>query len=126
MAAPRRVLVVDDDQDVLTLVSEVLTDEGLSVRTARNGMDALAIAASWSPDLILLDIQMPIMDGWEFVRTYRQSPGPHAPIIVLTGGRGGAAYAREAGAQGSLPKPFSLSRLLAVVDEQTSRASSAA
>ena len=119
------VLIVEDSQVQRKVMGRYLEEQNIKVVFAASGEEALELIGRSVPDLILLDIQMPIMDGWEFVRTYRQSPGPHAPIIVLTGGRSGPAYAREAGAQGSLPKPFSLSRLLAVIDEQTSRASRA-
>ncbi len=62
--AGRRVLLVDDDDDVRRAVCEVLTDEGHEVREADNGRDALG---AWEPDVIVLDLLMPEMDGWTFL-----------------------------------------------------------
>ncbi len=125
MKPTARVLLVDDDRDVLRFVSEALADEGCTVLAARNGMDALALAKS-QPNLILLDMQMPIMDGWEFVRLYRETPGPHAPIIIITAGRSAAIYAADIGAAGALPKPFTLESLIALVGRYAPQEASAA
>jgi CheY-like chemotaxis protein len=127
MRATARILVVDDDRDVLRFVCEALTEQGWETMTARNGADALALIARSRPDLVLLDMQMPIMDGWEFARAYRQTPGPHAPIVVVTVGRSsGAARAAEIGAASYLAKPFSLEGLLAAVAQYADVASPAA
>lgn len=79
------VLVVDDDADIRSVVSELLTDEGYQVKTAVNGREALATLASWRPDVILLDLMMPIMDGWTFL-TSRQSNCTlrRIPVIVMS------------------------------------------
>ncbi len=120
------ILVVDDSQDVLRFVCEVLADEGFAVVGARNGIDALALAAKSHPDLILLDMQMPLMDGWDFVRAYRKTPGPHATIVVMAAGRASASHAAEIGAAGYLAKPFSLEHLLELAERYAGRASPAA
>lgn len=67
----KRVLVVDDDADVVDLTSTILRDGGYSVFTASNGRDGLAVARRERPDLILLDINMPGIDGWEALRLLR-------------------------------------------------------
>ena len=64
------------------------------------------------PDLIVLDMRMPIMDGWEFARRYRELPGPHAPIIVFTAARDAGERASEIAADAYLSKPVSLDDLL--------------
>ncbi|HET8569468.1 MAG TPA: response regulator [Candidatus Limnocylindria bacterium] len=112
---PARVLVVDDDRGIREFVSTVLTDEGYRVDEAVDGRDALAAAERDRPDLILLDMRMPVMDGWEFARTYRERPGPHAPIVIVTAALDVAKDAREIGADGFLAKPFQLDDLLHLV-----------
>ena len=111
--AARRVLVVDDDPDILDALSEILEVEGYDVQRARNGREALQRLEQEMPDLVLLDLMMPVMDGWEFARSL--SPGARPPIIVLSADRNVSAKAREIGALGWLAKPFELSELLAAV-----------
>src|SRR5947209_8449280 len=81
------VLVIDDDDSIREFVELVLQDEGYDVITATDGADALQIIALRQPSLILLDMRMPIMDGWEFARSYRETAGPHVPIVVLSAAR---------------------------------------
>ena len=69
---PKTILMVDDKANVRTLVREYLTEEGFRVVTAENGQIALYTARQEKPDLILLDIMMPEMDGYEFIRAYRK------------------------------------------------------
>jgi two-component system, chemotaxis family, chemotaxis protein CheY len=116
MAAPT-VLVVDDDPDILDALSEILEAEGYGVTRARNGQEALDRLEPSPPGLILLDLMMPVMDGWEFARRMRQrSPEvSNLPIIVLSADRNVGARAREIGAVGHLAKPFELADLLNLV-----------
>ena len=109
----RRVLVVDDDPDILDALSEILEVEGYRVQRARNGREALQRLELGLPDLVLLDLMMPVMDGWEFARSL--DPGARPPIIVLSADRNVSAKAKEIGALGWLAKPFELSELLAAV-----------
>jgi two-component system, chemotaxis family, chemotaxis protein CheY len=111
----RRVLVVDDDPDIGEFVSLALSDEGYEVVTAPHGRAALTRVEERPPDLIVLDMRMPVMDGWEFARAYRERPGPHAPIIVFTAARDAAERAAAIEANGYLAKPFSLDELLDAV-----------
>lgn len=117
---PRRVLVVDDDAGIREFVRTVLTDEGYTVSEATDGHDALEHVGRERPDLILLDMRMPVMDGWEFARTYRGRPGPHAPIVIVTAALDVAKDAMEIGADGFLAKPFLLDDLLGLVARHAS------
>ncbi len=116
MSEPASVLVVDDDESILDFVREALEDAGYRVETATDGGEALELAARRPPDLILLDMRMPIVDGWEFAERYRQSPGPHAPMIVMTAARDAEAIAADIHADGYLAKPFTLDSLLDLVE----------
>ncbi|MBI3184863.1 MAG: response regulator [Myxococcales bacterium] len=110
------VLVVDDDQDILEALAEILEAEGFEIRRARNGQEALERLFAPCPQLILLDLMMPVMDGWEFALRLRQRFDDSAiPIIVLSADRNVGAKAREIGAVGHLGKPFELNELLDLV-----------
>jgi two-component system chemotaxis response regulator CheY len=108
-----RVLVVDDDPDILDALSEILEAEGYDVQRARNGREALQRLEQGLPDLVLLDLMMPVMDGWEFARSL--APGARPPIIVLSADRNVSSKAKEIGALDWLAKPFELSELLSAV-----------
>jgi CheY-like chemotaxis protein len=113
----RPILVVEDDEVIRESVEFLLTDEGYPVVLASNGEDALECAERCRPRLILLDMKMPVMDGWAFVAAYRQRPGPHAPIIVMTAARDSQSWAAEIGADAYIAKPFDVNRLLDLVRE---------
>jgi two-component system chemotaxis response regulator CheY len=118
-----RVLVVDDDKGIREFVRTVLSDEGYDVAEATDGQQALDRVAQRRPDVILLDMRMPVMDGWEFARTYREQPGPHAPIVIVTAALDVAKDAKEIGADGFLAKPFQLDDLLQLVQQHSAPAS---
>ncbi len=110
------VLVVDDDPDILEALSEILEAEGFEIRRARNGKEALERLEPDPPRLILLDLMMPVMDGWEFAQRLKQRPKVAAiPIIVLSADRNVSNKAAEIGAVGHLAKPFELNDLLDMV-----------
>ena len=115
MSSGRRVLVVDDDENIRDFVVLALTEEGYEVVTAPDGRVALDLAAAQPPALILLDMRMPVMDGWAFALAYRALPPPHAPIAVLTAARDAAKYAAEISADAHLAKPFGLAELSRLV-----------
>lgn len=115
--APRRVLVVDDDAGIRQLIQMALEGSGYDVATAEDGREALRAVKSHPPRVILLDMRMPVMDGWAFTRAYRQLPGPHAPIVVLTAARDAGEYAGEVEADAFLAKPFALRELLHLVGQ---------
>lgn len=110
------VLVVDDDPDILEALSEILEAEGFEIRRARNGKEALERLEPNPPQLILLDLMMPVMDGWEFAQRMKQRPSVAGiPIIVLSADRNVGNKAAEIGAVGHLAKPFELNDLLDMV-----------
>jgi len=122
----RCILVVEDDESIRDLVNMTLCDEGYEVLTAPHGAAALDVIERSKPDFILLDMCMPVMDGWEFSRVYKQTPGPHAPIVVLTAAHHAASPAAEIEADGYLSKPFDLDDLLDLVSLHTGHGKSAA
>lgn len=108
------ILVVDDDPGILAAVSDALSGEGFAVETALNGAAALEKVDRVKPGLILLDMRMPVMDGWAFARTLR-ARGLAIPILVMTAAANAAGWAREIQADGFLAKPFDVSDLLDAV-----------
>lgn len=111
----RPVLVVDDDDTIAMTLESFLVEEGYKVMVAHNGKEALERAEASSPAVILLDMKMPVMDGWAFASAYRQQDGPHAPIIVMTAAHDSRQRASEIAADGFIPKPFDLDELLALM-----------
>jgi two-component system, chemotaxis family, chemotaxis protein CheY len=115
VTVPGGVLLVDDDDAIRIAVSWALSDVGYCVTLAENGRAALDQIAASRPDLVLLDMRMPVMDGWEMAERYRQLPGPHAPIVVMTAAHDVQDRARQINADGYLAKPFDLDDLVAIV-----------
>src|SRR5437588_13022763 len=111
----RKVLVIDDDDDLADVVRQVLRDAGYSVATVRHGAAALELTKHVAPDLILLDLSMPIMDGWSFVWQYRRMARQGARIVLLTGNPSAADIAHTLAADGYPPKPFNVDDLVATV-----------
>jgi CheY-like chemotaxis protein len=112
----RVILVVDDDADLCQFIARALRPEGYTTVRAANGEAALTAVEVSSPDLILLDVNMPGIDGWDVLSRLRDKAGPHQPIVVMTGQYQGQERALESGAQGYLAKPFDLDDLLESVD----------
>jgi DNA-binding response OmpR family regulator len=110
---PKTVLVVDDKAGVRKLVEEYLTEEGFTVLTAENGRQALFVAQHNRPDLILLDIMMPEMGGYDFMRVYCREHD--TPIILLTARleESDKVLGLELGADDYVTKPFSMRELVA-------------
>lgn len=109
------VLVVEDDPDLAGLLRMILADEGYAVETAANGAEALRNVAARMPAVILLDMRMPVMNGWEFARAFEARYGRAAPIVVVTAAEDARARAEEIGADAWLAKPFDLDDVLRVV-----------
>jgi DNA-binding response OmpR family regulator len=118
----KTILVVDDKANVRTLVREYLTEEGFRVITAENGQTALYTARQEKPDLILLDIMMPEMDGFEFIRSYRKESS--TPIILLTAKleESDKVVGLELGADDYVTKPFGMRELVARIHTVLRRA----
>lgn len=120
--AETTILAVDDDPAILRTVVDILADEGYAVVTATNGAEALAVLAAVEPAAILLDMRMPVMDGWQFVRAL-DGRRRTIPIIVMTAAQDARQWAREIGAAGWVAKPFDLLELLEAVERQCGRPS---
>jgi two-component system chemotaxis response regulator CheY len=114
--AAMKVLALDDDRHYLRMVKMALEDEGHDVLVATSGAAGLALIPEAPPDVILLDVRMPGIDGRSFARAYASLPGPHAPIIVVTGTDDVAAR-KVKNAAGYLAKPFELDALLRMISE---------
>jgi two-component system nitrogen regulation response regulator NtrX len=113
------ILVVDDEPDIRELVREILEDEGYRVSVAENGEVARSAYARGTPDLVLLDIWMPDVDGITLLREWSSGSGLDCPVVVMSG-HGTVETAIEAtrlGAHDFVQKPISLARLLAVVGQ---------
>lgn len=100
-----RVLVVEDDPDLAALEADVLAARGYRVEVACNGREALAAIEREAPDLILLDMKMPVMNGGEFAEAYRRTQGK-AIIVVVTASEDAQRRAIEIGATDWIAKPF--------------------
>ena len=118
----RKILVVDDDDELADVVRQVLRDAGYSVATVRHGAAALELVQHIAPDLILLDLSMPIMDGWSFVALYRRKARAGARIVLLTGNAHAAEIAKSLGADGYITKPFDVDDLVGVVGRELTQA----
>jgi DNA-binding response OmpR family regulator len=118
----KTILVVDDKANVRTLVRDYLTEQGFRVSTADNGQNALYAARHDKPDLILLDIMMPEMDGYEFMRVYRKES--ETPIILLTAKleESDKVIGLELGADDYITKPFGMRELVARINTVLRRA----
>ncbi len=105
------VLVVDDESDIRQAVAEVLMDEGYQVVGACDGVEALAKARAYHPEVVLLDLMMPRMDGWEFRRVQMHDPEvSRIPVVVLS-----ALGPDSLEAEGYVGKPFDVDELVSAV-----------
>jgi CheY-like chemotaxis protein len=112
------VLVVDDEPDLRELVAELLLSHGYNVVLAQHGREALERLCEHCPDLVLLDLNMPVMDGWQFRAEQRRLLEPHLvniPVLILTGAGGADQHAATLEAAGAIEKPFDPDRLLHAV-----------
>ncbi|MBI3706882.1 MAG: response regulator [Proteobacteria bacterium] len=114
----KRILVVEDTEDNRQIIRDLLTSVGYDLVEAVNGEEGVAMAAQHRPDLILMDIQLPIIDGYEATRRIKADPLlKHIPIIAVTSYAlsGDEEKARAAGCDGYVAKPFSPRQLLAKI-----------
>jgi two-component system, chemotaxis family, chemotaxis protein CheY len=112
-----RVLVVEDDPGIAQVLTDTLIDEAFEIRHALDGRMALAILDEWLPHVIILDLMMPVMDGWSFRAAQRNLSGAAAavPVIILTGAREVRARAAELVPAAVITKPFDLDSLVRTV-----------
>jgi two-component system cell cycle response regulator DivK len=114
----KRILVVEDQEDNRQILRDLLGNAGYELTEAENGEEAIAAVAKQRPDLILMDIQLPLMDGYEATRRIRTNPDLNSvPIIAVTSYAltGDEDKARAAGCDGYVSKPYSPRDLLAKV-----------
>jgi DNA-binding response OmpR family regulator len=125
MTMPKTILVVDDEERLVSLIDSYLSQEGFRVVRAGNGREALPVARKEKPDLIVLDLMMPEMDGYEFMRLYRQEGS--APIILLTARveDDEKVIGLELGADDYMTKPFRPRELVARIRAVLRRAGKA-
>jgi two-component system, cell cycle response regulator DivK len=116
----KRILVIEDTEDNRQIIRDLLTSFDYELIEAADGAEGVAMAQKHHPDLILMDIQLPVVDGYEATRQIRAIPElARVPIIAVTSYAlsGDDAKAREAGCDGYVAKPFSPRQLLAKVRE---------
>ena len=122
MTGGHRVLVVEDDETLRETLTEILLDEGLDVRSAEHGGDALEVLDTWTPDLIVLDVMMPEMDAFEFRRHQRHRPDAvTTKILVVSAAANALEAAARLEADEWVAKPFGLGDMLASVDRLLGR-----
>jgi CheY-like chemotaxis protein len=115
MTTAARILIVDDNEMNLDLYEAVLTEQNYGIAKARDGIEALDRFEKYQPDLVVVDLMMPRLNGIEFCARLRSSPrGQTVPILVLTGNTDPAVHqnARQNGATDVLAKPFGNTDLL--------------
>jgi len=111
-----RILVVEDQQDVAELIQVVLRGEGHTVAIARDGAQGLMLSRDWDPDLILMDIMLPGVDGGTLISRLRQEPETSSlPIIAMSASRTLRDRSEELEADALLSKPFDVDALLVQV-----------
>jgi two-component system, cell cycle response regulator DivK len=114
------ILVVEDQEDNRQILRDLLASSGFLMIEAHDGQQALAMARSQRPDLILMDIQLPVVDGYEATRSIKRDPElKHIPVIAVTSYAlsGDEERAREAGCDAYVAKPYSTRHLLAKIGQ---------
>jgi CheY-like chemotaxis protein len=107
----KRLLLVDDEAAIVEALQDILSDEGYAVEAAFNGEEALQRLRITRPDLMLMDLMMPVMDGRELLRRVRQDPAlKDLPVVVMSAGR--ITDEERQAASATLAKPFELDLLL--------------
>jgi CheY-like chemotaxis protein len=111
----RAILVIDDDAAIRATVADILEAEGYAVAVATNGLEGLHAVERALPMLVLLDMRMPVLDGWGFARAL-QARRIQVPILVMTAAQDARRWAQEVDAAGYIAKPFDLEDLVGAVE----------
>jgi CheY-like chemotaxis protein len=120
MSDGRRVLVVEDEGTLRGFLVEALGDEGYDVRAAEHGREALEALAHWQPNVIVLDLMMPVMDGWTFRREQRaRGLALGVPLVLLSAVADLDSQSAQLGASAVISKPFDLGAFLDTIDDLT-------
>lgn len=120
MGTPTRVLVVDDEPQVVWMLQFGLEADGYETIAARDGVAALEAVRAHRPNVVLLDVMMPVLDGWSVLETLRSLPERDRPRVVVLSARASRddrAKAEELGADAFVAKPFNVDDVLGVVRE---------
>jgi len=115
---PKRILLVEDDRDTLTVLRENLKRAGYQVVEAQSGEEGLVAFKRYKPDLVILDVALPGIDGWEVLRRIKAGPiSRKTPVVMLTGKTDNADRIKgyEIGADFYMTKPYNVQKLLTVV-----------
>jgi CheY-like chemotaxis protein len=110
------VLVVDDQEAIRETLQTALDDEGFTVECAANGREALDILERWKPCVILLDLMMPVMDGWAFCAE-QQRAGNTVPVVLLSAAGELERHKEALGAAAVVPKPFDLDHVISAIEK---------
>lgn len=121
MTAAAKILVVEDNPSIRFLLEELLGGEGYAVVSAADGRAGLEAARRDRPDLVLLDVNLPVMDGTELIGALRAEFGRAVPVLVMTAAPDAGRWAREIAADGVIAKPFDLDRVLGAIAELVPR-----
>lgn len=116
----KRILIVEDTEDNRRILRDLLTNAGYDIYEAYDGQAAVSAAAEFKPDLILMDIQLPIIDGYEAIRLIKANPSIQPPPIIAVTSyalSGDEEKAWAAGCDGYIAKPFSPRQILAKIRE---------
>ncbi len=116
------ILVIEDEDYCRDLLDQILTMNGYIVKVAQNGLEGLDMLHRVRPDLILLDMKMPVMNGWEFSRRLRLEKNNTVPFVIVSAAEDIQTRAEETGANGWLEKPFELESLLTIVESHLKKA----
>ena len=119
-----RILVADDDKDTVLSLIALLREEGYEVRGVHRGSEVLQAVFNFAPDVVLLDIGMPQMSGYDVARTLRERYGSARPALIAVTGRAGDAdqrQARAAGFEHHVAKPYEPRALLRLIGELSGR-----
>jgi CheY-like chemotaxis protein len=111
----KKILVVDDEPNIVDLLALVLRGEGYEVHTANNGVEALKSIPQVKPDLVILDVNMPQLDGWNVLSTIRSTESTRTlPVLMCTNRDliSDVERAEVLGATGYIPKPFEIERVV--------------
>jgi DNA-binding response OmpR family regulator len=116
----KRILIADDEPNIVASLEFLMKQKGYDVRVANNGDDALAAVGAFAPDLILLDVMMPRMSGYDLCQKVRENPAWHGIRIVMLSAKGRDVEVTKGvavGADAYVTKPFSTKDLMAKVGE---------
>lgn len=114
----KKILICDDDEGIIDVLGLILEETGHTIIPELNSLNVKSLIQNTEPDLIILDLWMPVLSGDQILKMIRNSPKTKdVPVIVMSASRDGAEIATAAGASAYISKPFDFDNVLAVVDE---------